>query len=604
LVIRRTSSQELEKISRAKLENILSCWVVNDLHNDFGFDFDVRLTEEESESTQIISPLSFYVQVKSSHKIDGHPYEDLNVSHLKLYFHQRIPVVLMKYYEENDSFYWEIIQDYALDTLNKEEKDWEKQQTKRINLQNELNDVNQLKTQLIRSQSRITKHQAFLMPIGEGIKYELNDLGELSNHRKKALLEFKTLGISEADSLERIGVKSESQKLLLDVINSPEEDITKVSAIIALVWSLNLADKQENQRIVQYAIQGIKISTNLNKPDLSNYLVIFKNQALLYQISVRFFYTLVGKRMSEKTTGGIYSIFYTKELLDLSGLVVPLVEETNKALNELREENFYFFIFSLPSIVDIAAIQIYYLTAYDKNILKLEKNRRDDLILLCEKLANDVEDANFRKIMYKSLSYYYYNILEQKKAIESLEKAIQNGELDNDPAFVRWELSVLDKIKAKSSPYDVTKPKPFSETTLKEIKEIMEDYITEGGHLNKQDRISEAIKLAIEDLDLTRVFRFCKNIYAEYTSQSALGRMLNLPSLGQRVIWCKHGGFYAGHNLQGMFDSFVEDHCKNCKFNDPQPDDWECTAGWMTKHNENPEFKQVQKNFYSAMRNQ
>ncbi|MFX0095676.1 MAG: DUF4365 domain-containing protein, partial [Candidatus Hodarchaeota archaeon] len=146
--IRRSSSQELEALSRAKLKEILSGWIVNDLSSDFGFDFDVRLTEEETENTQVVSPESFYVQLKSSHIIDGHPYEDLKVEHLKLYFSQRIPVVLIKYFEEEDKFYWEIIQEYVLDILNNEEEEWRNQQTKRIILKNELTDLNQLKAQL------------------------------------------------------------------------------------------------------------------------------------------------------------------------------------------------------------------------------------------------------------------------------------------------------------------------------------------------------------------------------------------------------------------------------------------------------------------------
>ncbi len=77
--------------------------------------------------------------------------------------------------------------------------------------------------------------------------------------------------------------------------------------------------------------------------------------------------------------------------------------------------------------------------------------------------------------------------------------------------------------------------------------------------------------------------------------------MLNLPSLGRRVIWCKYGGFYAGQNLHGMFDCFVEEHCDSCEFNEPQPDEWECTTGWMIKHNANPEFEKVLHNFYNAV---
>lgn len=153
-------------------------------------------------------------------------------------------------------------------------------------------------------------------------------------------------------------------------------------------------------------------------------------------------------------------------------------------------------------------------------------------------------------------------------------------------------------MKTESSPYDVLKPKPFKDTTLKEVKDLVEDYIIQGGHLNKQDNISEAIAIAIEDLDLTRTFKFSKNIYAEYISQSELGRILNLPSLGQKAIWCKHGGMYVGFNLQGMFDGFIKDNCESCKFNDPQNHDWECTAGWMQKYNENIEFKKVIQNFY------
>ena len=106
MVKKRKIQQKSEDESKGVFLTLFKDWIVNPLDNDFGFDFDVRLTSPIDEKTQEVSEISFYVQNKSSinTKIDK-AIEDLNVDDWILYLGQRIHVLIVKYDITKKIFY-------------------------------------------------------------------------------------------------------------------------------------------------------------------------------------------------------------------------------------------------------------------------------------------------------------------------------------------------------------------------------------------------------------------------------------------------------------------------------------------------------------------
>ena len=63
----------------------------------------------------------------------------------------------------------------------------------------------------------------------------------------------------------------------MKTIESPEDDIEKIKAIIGLKCRLNFVDREEYQLLLKISDQGITLSKKLNYEGFENYLIILKN---------------------------------------------------------------------------------------------------------------------------------------------------------------------------------------------------------------------------------------------------------------------------------------------------------------------------------------
>lgn len=51
-------------------------------------------------------------------------------------------------------------------------------------------------------------------------------------------------------------------------------------------------------------------------------------------------------------------------------------------------------------------------------------------------------------------------------------------------------------------------------------------------------------------------------------------------TLGEKVMWCKHGGPVSGTDLESMFSNFKKQYCEGWEYHSPRSNDWTCTFGW------------------------
>jgi len=601
MVKKRTIQQKLEDESKGVLLTLFKDWIVNALNKDFGFDFEVRLTSPIDEKSQEVSEISFYVQNKSSIKSkDEKAVEDLSVDDWALYLGQRIPVLIVKYDASNKKFYWEIAQDYLWDVIEKEDPDWRRQKTKRIALTKEISQLNEIKNAIIISQKRITRHHSLNLGIGEGIKISGQDLSELTRIKEKSLDEYKALSLRESYYARKKGDRETSFKSLMDVYNSPKNDETKIRAIIGIIFELNIADLAQNKQIVTLANEAIRLSEDLKIQYLKDYVTVLRNQAILFIIIKKVSEVQLGLKVQQLQGEQLFSFFYNQELVKLNEFHQRIIHEINDCLlSLLSDKQVYYFLASLPILIDISTVQIMQFAVFDRRIIEEEKEGRRRFVEQCEYALANVSEIDLKKMLLRSLANYYYWTLENEKAVRYMSKAIELGEIDRDKSFVEGNSGLFEQMKSKPNPYEAPGVKPVEEMTVKEYQDITKELVkAQGIILENKDDVTNAISIALRDMNPEAYFRHCENLHISYLNTSVVGASIGLPSMGTKFVWCRYcKSSIAGLDLEGTFNSFKQQNCQSCKFQKPRSRNWVCYVRWVKEQESDPEFRTVLTNF-------
>lgn len=176
-----------------------------------------------------------------------------------------------------------------------------------------------------------------------------------------------------------------------------------------------------------------------------------------------------------------------------------------------------------------------------------------------------------------------------------MTEAIKLGNEDKDKSFFEDNSKILRQMKSKPDPYEVEDHKDVNEMTTSEHKDMTKKLLyAQGVNLESEDRITSAIRIALEDLNPKEYFKHCSKLHIKYLNTSSVGRSIGLPSMGSKLIWCKHcKSSPSGFNLKLIFTSFVENNCKDCKHIDKRNDDWEPTVKWVQEQEKDTEFVKV-----------
>ena len=600
---KRTTQQKSEDESKGVLTTLFKDWIVNPLNNDFGFDFEVRLTSPIDAKTQEVSEISFYVQNKSSIISEKEKaVEDLDINDWVLFLGQRIPVLITKYDITKKEFYWEIAQDYLWDTIEKEDQNWRRRKSKRIILTKKIGNLNEIKAAIFASQKRITRYHSLNLGIGEGIKINRADLSELTRVKDKSLDEYKLLSLTEAYYARKKGDRQASFQLLMDVYKSPRNDEPKVRAIIGIILELNMADLEQNKQIVTLASEAIKLSEDLKIQYLKDYVTILCNQAVLFIIIKKMTEIKLSLKVQETQNEQLFSFVYYQKLTKLYDVHQKVVQEINNSLiSLLSRKKIYYFIAALPVLLDVFSIQTANFAVFDKRIIEEEKTVRKKFIEQCEATLINISAIDLKKMLLRSLANYYYWTTENEKAIEYLSKAIALGEEDQDKLFVEANSKLLEKIKRKPNPYETAKTKTIDEMTVEEYQEMTKELLRAQGITGVgEDHLTNAISIGLRDMNPKEYFQHCENLCLAYVSTSPVGRSIGLPSMGTKIVWCKHcNSSLSGFDLKGTFELFRQENCQSCTFRKPRSAKWNCYVKWVKEQEEYPEFKNVLSNFRS-----
>lgn len=477
---KRSKNQKLEELSKSKLRTLLSDWIVNELSNDFGIDFEVRLCSSMDSDIQEVSKSSFYIQLKSSLLIED--FHDLDIDDWTLFVSQELPVVLIKYCEKTDIFYWEIIQTYVWDILERSDPNWKMRKSKRLKFKNKLENLETIKYNILDAQKRIVRHSILSLGLGEGIN--LKDINERETHKQRSISEFKHISFIEASTYYQEGNRSKAITSLESIYELPYEDNYKLEAIINWIFQMNFANPELNEKIMELSDEGIGLSRRNGVFNFEHILIILKNQAKLAQIIIRMsqlmllkkVQTIIGvdnfsshpdqqmvneiknslKELLKNESGDIFSSISSNELIELIQMHQKVVNEINNSLEELLKNSYpNDYILCLSIIVEVITFQIQRFAPIDLEVIKEEASGRFSLILQCEYIVKNIKNCDLKQLMYVKLSSYYYWTCEQEKAVDCMNKALEIVKEKGNISLIEDYTSILNQRTEKPDPYSV-----------------------------------------------------------------------------------------------------------------------------------------------------
>lgn len=524
--------------------------------------------------------------------------EQLDTEDWELFLGQRIPVLIVKYDIPKQEFYWEIAQDYLWDIIEKEDPNWKRQKSKSIKLTKKIKDLSEIKKAILVSQKRITRYHSMNLGIGEGIKIDPRDLSNLSKVRERALEEYKILSLQESYYLRKAGDREAAVKRLTEVYNSPKNDETKLRATIGLIFELNIIDLEENKKVIELANEAIKLAENLNKNYLKDYSIVLRDQAILVLVLKKMSQLQLGLKVQEVHVEQTFSLFYFQELAKLNQMRLDVVKEINDSLlNLISNKHVYYYLYALSILIDseTETVQLMMFSVFNKAVIDQEKTLRRYFIEQAETALTSISDIDLKKSLLRSLANYYYWTQRNEKAVSLITEAISLAEKDGDNLFKEDNKKLLERMKNKPDPHQMKEDKDIDDLTVEEYQEMTRRLLVgQGFSLEATDRLTSLIRIALSDMNPKPYLQFCEHLHIGYINTSKIGASIGLPSMGRKIVWCKHcKSSIDGFDLQGTFDIFQKENCESCTFLKTRDKDWKCYVKWVKEQQKDiPRFKE------------
>jgi tetratricopeptide (TPR) repeat protein len=406
------------------------------------------------------------------------------------------------------------------------------------------------------------------MSLGEGIHPS-----EYDKLRIKDLQEFKFKTITVAFSEIQSGNELKGIALLEEAYTSPKEDMLKFCANINLILQLNPIAPENHKKIVRYAKEGIILAKKMGVDDFKDFLIITICNVFLVQNITSMGQLLFANNISKKNKGD-FSLFYDMDIIDLYQIQEKINKKIQVSLgNLIKQNNIQGLVFASATLMDTIIYQVQKFILANEDYLKIETGHRRPFIENFEKFLTIVKDENSLQFGYFKLAQYYFWICNYEKAEFFIQKAIEiSKKLGYTNNVVSYN-QLLDDIKNKRNPSD---PRNHSNTSVDDLTfaqfreatirnlELQGIKIPTPSDDTSDDRISDAIRLGLEDIDPSEYLRYCEHLRVGYLYPSMLGRNIGLPTLGPKVIWCKNHGIVEGVSLKNIFSWFVEASCKKC----------------------------------------
>ncbi|ELY99462.1 DUF4365 domain-containing protein [Natrialba asiatica] len=588
----RSDNQRLEDLSRGKAQVLLSPFVVNELENDFGLDLEVALTEEDTEDVQEVTAQNFYIQLKASNSFEGDKAKfDIRTSDLKFYIRQNIPVILALYDEEADTFYWCAIQEYVWDKLERKKPDWRRQTTFRMKVDKDytFEDLDILNRTVEDVQKRILRRQNRGLDIGEGVAINVNDFREMDEQIESDIMNYKGHSLLKSKKLMKQGEESEARKIIEEVLQAPKDDEGKVKSILARMFFIDPMEPESARQVLKLSGHGIELAEELEMIGDEQYLRVQREIAKLYLLLDKQRDIAIMASIQEEATysGDDVLASLSIEERELLEKKLEVSTELNNALAALLDEGLFFeYATCLSDIIDFISRQLMGSVALRRVDRDTLSEREHPFVEQAEQILDFLPEREEAYNLHKSLALYRHHTCNPDTALVHAEKCVELAEMLEDQRLIPLSRDLVEKIENEPDPYaEFSNPDAAEDDRdleMGERQDMMKTLVEQLGHnvedpANAYDR---ALRQGIEDADPTEYFRYCEHLRMRYYTTNQLGKATGVHTLGEKVMWCGHGGHISGTDLESMFSEFKSAYCEDCKYHSPRSDDWTCTFGW------------------------
>lgn len=618
----RSEQQVIDKRGSGYLEMELSAYVVNSLENDYGLDYEVNLTDESIEDEyQEVTGDHFFIQLKSSAGFDSDEtvYTDLSTDHISQYLAQPIPVILVIYDDEYEEAYWRVVQEFVWDDLKSHNKNWREQTTVRIRITRSrtIQNLDQLETAVNRTQNRITREHSRGLNVGEGIAFSPENFQELQKQIKADQLSYKAHRLLEARQYLKRGEDVEAEESIKKVLDAPDDDETKVKAYLMKMIMRNYSETDQAFEIISLAEEAIDIASQLDMEAEKKILELYKQVAGLFVCHNKRRKMLVTDVVQNIEDYGLpsaeYGLLRTAGELEILQFELSAISTVNRVLSDLLEsDEYYWYSFCLAPVIDYLASRISLETmSPDSEVSPSSPDERTEphpLVAQAEQLCDFIEDPELEYSLRRSLALYHYNVVNPKKAIECYTKARDLALGYEDTTQVENTEELIAIVQDRPNPYEYNDDN--DETDIEELTRTvleLQGFDVSGDRGNSIDadyregnsetlgreidaRVSEVLQSGVADADPEPYHRHCAHIRLAY-EPDFLGELTGVVSIGEKSLWCQHGGGMFGENLNDLFSMFKDEYCDGCQYHSPRRQEWEFTNEYVTLQTYDPEFR-------------
>lgn len=223
-----TENQQLEDKSRTKLKGCLAEWIINEQYEDYGLDFEVRLTTKTDRGRREATGTTFYIQIKASESLSGQSEVGISLDTDLIdeqFLKSNVPTVLVLYDESRDELYWQVIESYCWDRLDNDNPQWRNQKTVRVKMpRRSLNSsLEELENEVLSAERRIVLKHSTDLDIHEGVPKSAGTK-ELERIRNELYRQFQKKTLLQGEKYLEEEQKEKAIRLFSKIFESPVSD--------------------------------------------------------------------------------------------------------------------------------------------------------------------------------------------------------------------------------------------------------------------------------------------------------------------------------------------------------------------------------------------
>jgi len=610
--VKRPIQHQIDTAAQLLFQQSLPCsWIVRQLKPDYGLDYEVEIVADEKPTG-----ISFYVQLKgttSPKYINGSLTLSFEADKLIYYFEKvRKPVFIMAADLKNKRCFWLFTQRYIQQILRKQNPQWhtKKSVTLRISTSNQLPESIQLLQQVAEDGLR----EVFILQLGRPnlhlsleIEDKLGDPQAILHAIREGELEVDELKLSLAD----IYIGEENREKAIQELVSIFEDTkdhgqpeTHIASAIKLVHVIGFIDRKANRQCAHIIDLALKRQNECRYKQVvlvARGMKAFIDFIFSFQQIQSFGHFIEITEQQQRGTEALLKVLqseavqaYLKANDDMHSLISEAIDgnELAAATNILVQlANAYLLTYPFVRLTE----------GKEKTTPILESASQK--IELAKRIAESLRNAEMvcYALQAKAHLLFYYDNLEYESVLSEINDIATANKL---PHFQKAAINLsqtfkeIEPLPEKPRSYEV-KAELTEEEEVTAIKKLAK---FSGVDLSDEsDEIAQMINLGIRDKNPERVLRFCQHLYWIVTSYGIPGEMFGLPTAGGKLLYCDViGRATGGMSLDGIFEVFKQQHCKNCPNRLPHPETWRWTRQWQRERDKNmPEgLRKILKNLY------